>query len=608
MGDGPDLTPSDNSEPMRGKMARAGFLVMDQTLMEQMEQTKPQPRQSYLDIGVEDVVSAFGQCVLQETPEESRRHDEVEKYGKMFVKTAPLFLDRKRAVSLTVGIYGADQASPSDGAVTQLADFTLGGTKGLALKGTVAGLGAIKASPAIKGISLGIVNRTVDTGLTRQSWMNPTTGEYSARIGIANTAIAAADPRALVTDAVLFGASEWTMGRLNYATKGAFYRNPALPVVASGGIFGAGSGATEEVMRQKQAGENFDLSKVLFRAGLSAGVNSLAASVGAVDRARQLRLAPPAERAAMHDSKAPVSDRVLRFNELDARQLELGPLTIKQQLNDVAFLAEARTPTGGSKPVIFRLTDTPDMKMRFSNELLDYQMHRAIGFDTKSLAVVGSEAVIGGQRRPGYVQELGGRSFEDALRSMATQQYGISTDRAAARILRNNPDISSQNEQVWIAKMLQLQWDNHGHNKVMHPDRKMSVIDNADLIPAAVYKTDYIPSWGKTASRVSLLEDRLIGQTAGKPISQKSRDLMQDFVKSFDTPAGRTALGGAGHSPAQVDGILGRSRYFAEVGTMPTRDTPNLLVSATLRALYMLKKGQSLRFEQQQQLADEPAK
>lgn len=597
-------TGSDKEVPVGELVARSRLVSLSGDGKPAAPTPESHPR-SYLDHAAEETVSLFSRVMLGEDDTQSRSHDDIEKYGKMFAKAVPLFVDRKRAVSLAIGVYGADQASPTDSAKTQVVDFALGGTKGFVMKNTLAQMGAWKASPAMKGIGLGITSRVVDTGLTRHTWMDAKTGEISPGLGMQKTIMAAADPRAVATDALLFGAAEFTMGRLNYATKGALYNHPALPVMATGGIYGLGSGATEEVLRQKHANEDFDLSKVLYRASMASMTNTLAAGVGGLDRARSFRL-PPVELRRVKADDGPVPERVAKFNELDPKQIEFSsPLTIKKQLNDVAFLAEVNPAGGAPKQVIFRVTDTPEMQMRFSNEMLDYRLHRAMNPNTRSLTIAENQATINGVTRKGYVQELAGKSFEDHLRGMAWRTDGLSTDRSAARVLRKDPELLQQYEQVWIQKMLMRQWDNHAHNKVAHSDGKMSTIDHADLMPAARYTTDYIPSWGKTASRVSLLNDRLIGQLAGKPLSTNSETMLKSFVRDFDTSAGRKALQGSGHDAAQVDGLLGRARMLGEAGAFPTRDVPNIFVQASLRGLYWLRKGASPRFEEN--LKEKPA-
>lgn len=553
---------------------------------------------TYLDAGVKKSTSIFGQVVLGESEEASRSHVEVEKYSKMFLQAAPLFIGRKVGLSMTLGMFGLDQARPEDSLGTQTADFALGATKGAALRGTMQALSALNASPAMKGVAMGVTDRTVQTALTRESWVDPVTGEASLSAGIGSTFMTAADPRAMGMDALLFGVTEFTIGRLNYATAGALYRHPALPVMASGGVFGMGSGAGEEIIRQRREKEEFDFSKVLYRAGMAGGVSALAAGVGGLDKARSLKI-QGLENRTSSDTKMPVPERVAKFNELDSRQLELksAPLKVTEQLNHVAYMAEINV-SGGSKKVLFRLTETPDMKARFANELLDYQLHRALKPGTDSRAVAPVEAMINGQKRQGYVQELSGRSFEDGLRDRAAQQYNLLTDRAAARVLRNDPYLKSQYEKLWAERMLMAEWDNHGHNMLMGAGGRLSNIDFAKALPSAKYVTDYVPTWGKTASRVSLLNDRLVGSFSGKPLSADTRDMMTQFVKDFDTGAGRQALAAAGHSPRQVDGLLGRARWFSENGTMPVQDVPNYFVQASLRALYWLRRGHSHRFEQ----------
>ncbi len=557
--------------------------------------------QSYLDRTVEDLTSTAAKLALGEDDKTSRSHDEVEKYSKMFIKAVPLFLGRRVGLASTVGVWGADEAKPQDSLGLQVQDFTLGAAKGAALKGTMHLMGSINSSPATKGMAMGITDRTSQTALTRENWLDGN-GDASMTAGVNATLRTAFDPRAMAMDAALFGASEFTIGKLNYVTKGALYRHPALPMMATGGVFGLGSGASEELFRQRRDGEDFDMSKIMYRASMAASVNALAAGVGGLDRVARMRIDPEAQANALkigaEKPSGPVPERVARFNELDARQLELknSPLTIKEPLNEVAYRAEI-VSNGQVKPVLFRLAETPEMKARFNNELFDYQLHRSLAPGTESRAVAPVEVVINGQKRQGYLQELSGRSFEEGLRAEANFAFGLSSDRAAARVLRNDPFLRSQYEKVWIERMLMAEWDNHSHNLLLGRGNRMSNIDFADALPSARYTSDYTPYWGKTASRVSLLNDRLISQFSGKPISAESHDMVKSFVRDFDTPAGRLALTGAGHSGSQIDGLLGRARWFSEKGAMPERDMPNVFVQASLRALYLLRKGQSLRFE-----------
>jgi len=581
------------------EVVQANLTIGSTTNSPTFESSGQQPR-SYLDHAAHGATSMLAQLTLGETEQESQSHTDFEKYSKMFAMAVPLFLSRKGAVSLTVGMYALNEARPEDSIQTQIGDGLLGGAKGLALKGTLKGMSAINGSPAMKGMAMGFVDRSAQTALTRQNWIDPRTGEVSGQRAVLNTIHEAANPRALALDAVLFGGTEFTVGKLNYATKGAFYRNPALPTVASGAIFGAATGASEEVSRQSKNGESFDLSKVLYRSGLSSAVTASAASIGALDRAKSLRIENH-DAHTVFDTKAPIPDVVTKFNTHDIRQIELksSPLTVKRQLNDIAFLGEVKVPSGDVKQVIFRLTETPEMRARFANEMLDYRLHRALKPGTESRTIVEAEASINSQKRPGYIQELRGGSLEDGLRSMSMAREGMVTDRAAARSLSKDPFLFNQYEKLWVERMLMQEWDSHAHNMLMGPGKKLSNIDFDAAMPPAKYKSDYVPTWGKTASIVSLLNDRLIGQFSGKPLSPDSRRMVSDFVTDFNTPAGRQALGGAGHSIAQVDGLIGRARWFADTGKMPTRDTPNLFIQTTLRALYLMRKGQSPRFEKE---------
>lgn len=151
-----------------------------------LESSGEKPR-SYLDHAAHESTSLLARLTLGESEAQSRSHTDFEKYSKMFGMAVPLFLSRKGAVSLTLGMYALNEARPEDAVETQLVDAALGAAKGLAIKSTLQGMSAINGSPAMKGMAMGFVDRTSQAALTRQNWIDPKTGEVSGQRAVLHT-------------------------------------------------------------------------------------------------------------------------------------------------------------------------------------------------------------------------------------------------------------------------------------------------------------------------------------------------------------------------------------------------------------------------------------
>jgi hypothetical protein len=204
-------------------------------------------------------------------------------YAGGFLKTAGLFLSGRIGVTSTVGVYSLDQWNPSLSWKEQVADATLGGLKGGGMKAMFHVLGHHSQTAVAKGVMLGIGNSVLDVGLSRNSYKD------GFGKGLSDTLISAVDPRARAIDGAVFVASEGMFRGANHFSRGAVRESPMLSTMFTGAAFGMSSGGVGEYMRQKQAGEQLDLQKIVQHAAIQGLVDTAAASFGGLQADTQLR-------------------------------------------------------------------------------------------------------------------------------------------------------------------------------------------------------------------------------------------------------------------------------------------------------------------------------
>jgi hypothetical protein len=215
--------------------------------------------------------------------------NEINYYGRSLIKTGFLFLGGNIGLAGTMASYALDQARPSDSLKTQLLDGTLGAAKGGLLKGTFSALGRTQAGIAAKGIGLGMASRALDSTLTRETYYDAKTGQYSAEHGLTSAARTVFDTKAMAVDVAVFGLAHGLSKGANFASGGVIERSPMLSTMLTGTTFGFSSGATSEILRQQGTGESFDMRKVMIRGGLQAAVNTVAAIPGGIQADPRIR-------------------------------------------------------------------------------------------------------------------------------------------------------------------------------------------------------------------------------------------------------------------------------------------------------------------------------
>jgi hypothetical protein len=233
--------------------------------------------ESYVQGALREASSAF--------TDNKNIQSEVSHYGAGFLKTAALFMPGRIGLAGSIIIGGLDQASPNSSSGAQLADFALGGLKGAGMRGVMHAMGSeklpefISQSPAVKGVAFGISNRLLDTALTRQNYLDAN-GNLDGGVFGANMLKTVANPQALISDAATFVVAQGLVSGITKFKPQFFESSPLAQTVATSASFGLTNGAAGEIMRQQDAHEKFDLSKVIGRSLLQGGVDALAGAPG----------------------------------------------------------------------------------------------------------------------------------------------------------------------------------------------------------------------------------------------------------------------------------------------------------------------------------------
>jgi len=233
---------------------------------------QPQPdtghlleQQSYLDKGV-DLVTGL---VIKD---EKLRH-EVDHYAGELIKTTALFTRGKGGAIGTLALYGVASASPDTSFGQQLEDFTLGAARGGATRAVLNRVSATFKSAPTKGILTGVGSRAIDSIISHDTFTAPS--KTMARLQ--NELL---DPKTIAYDAVTWTLGEGLFKGANGLLKGSLSKNAMAGSVSMGASFGLVTGGSQEIVRQKSAGESFDLSKVVQKSLLEGLVTGVAGGAG----------------------------------------------------------------------------------------------------------------------------------------------------------------------------------------------------------------------------------------------------------------------------------------------------------------------------------------
>jgi hypothetical protein len=260
-------------------------------------------------------------------------HDEtrntVNRLAVDFAKTATLFTGGKLGMAGTFLAYGLDQARPHDSWQAQLADFTLGGAKGEAMKGMFSVVGTTGMAAPLKGALMGVGSGALNEVMKRETFTDPA----SLNNRLARNAF---NPQVILMNAAVFTAGEGLYTGINAATRGVLAEKPMIAGMVMGGSFGFVNGTVQEAAREMQEKGTINPGKVLLHGALDAGVSAAGAGVG-------MKLSDPVFQKEVKDSalKAVNSAR-LSLDFVVKTIMSPGSLadvqTVKEALKDPAMV------------------------------------------------------------------------------------------------------------------------------------------------------------------------------------------------------------------------------------------------------------------------------
>lgn len=522
-------------------------------------------KDSYLDIALNHTVRPVLDTVLDD-----RRAEEWTGYTKAALKLAPLFMEGPKGYIALGGLYASDEAKYGDSWGNQLFDGVLGLGKAGALKGTFLLAKNFKQAPTTIGLELGIMNRGSDSLLTRENYRDKN-GDYSFKKGFSTALSTTLRPEMLVMDMASFGAADIVWGRMYSRTRGTAYFNPMITSMFTGGTIGVASGGGHELMRQIRTGD-IDPLRLIERTATEGGFGALSGYLGGRQAERYSRIDYSAQTGFGKPQQMP---GFLDETQLAMRDGVFTPTGKNENLTTTAITGKITMPDGTVQPAIFRPdVGMPGFQERMLTEISGYSAGKLTSIGGESMPVSVARTVeIGGVKQSGYVQKMEGVDLRAYLSEKAKSLYGSDTPQDMLRAFRADTQLQNSFNNAMGERMILGEWDNHALNNLVvegaNGQKVVKNIDMQDALKPANHTWDLMPDAGFLKGWEGL--NRLLYKDLqGKVAPQPLRDNAQTFLDTYDNAAGRSILQQqTGWSVPQMEGVIARSRYFAENGIFP---------------------------------------
>jgi hypothetical protein len=568
-GDKPNLTIENVGV---GNFIIAGALPESAKFQPGAGQAGGQPRlRSYLDTAVHPLAEAV-------TSTDSAA-DEMSGYMRGFLKTVPIFMKGKLALPALAITYMSDEAKLGDTAEHQVLDAGLGLGKGALLKTTLTAFHGQGMTPATTGMGLGIMNRGSDALLTRSNYYD-SKGEFSLSQGLSRTLSVTANPAALAIDAVAFGVNDAIFATIFNKSRGMVSYKPSTLYTMSAGTMGVTSGFGRELDRQIREDGSLDFTQLARKSFLQGAFDAAGGRVGAWQATRGTKLAPDAPGAMEKARSTPFQ----RGEVVDARQASLrdGVFIPERKVGGVhteTWFGKVKAPSGELIPAVFRPNDKSEaFATRMQNEIAGYGMN-GLGFKTNVPATVARNAEINGKPYSGYIQEMNGPNLVEHLHTATRTAPGTLLNKASAlEHFRSTTALSSSYGDAFLHRMVMGEWDNHAMN--MSVSDKVHNIDLGYAYRAPKSTREYVPLPHARKAYESTSAG-LYAELAGKPISAQQKAEMTSLHERYSTPEGRAQMEALGLTPRQVDGVLGRTDWFATNALFPRQQEAMFYVQLT---------------------------
>lgn len=540
------------------------------------------PKRSFLDTAVHPIAEAFTST--------DKGADELSGYIRGFVKTVPIFMGGRAALPAMALAYMSDEAKYGDTTEHQFIDAGLGLAKGTIMKASFSSFTANGLTPGVSGAKLGILNRATDSLFTRENYYDQSQN-FSLYTGLKRSASVTLNPGSLAVDVAAFGVNDILYSKMFNASRGMSAYRPALTSTMSAATMGFTSGFGNELDRQLREDSKVDFGTLLRKATLQGGFDGLGGRVGAWQATRGTRLQPDKPGAMEEARNTPYQ----RGEVGDARQMALrdGTFIPDRQvkgLHTETWFGRIRTPEGEMVPAVFRPNDgTEAFSARMQSEIASYGMN-GLGFKTNTPATVQRAAEINGKAYNGYVQEMSGPSLMDYVRTQTNTTKGEVPKATALEMFRGDPALSSSYASSTLYRTVIGEWDNHFANQtVKHVPAEVSAagghkfvpeVGNIDLgysfrVPKTSLEFQPLPQAHAAPEAASAAFYR---EFAGKPLPESLHKEVAALHERYGTQEGKQKLQELGLTPMQVEGVLGRTAWYANNAFFPKQQETFLYV------------------------------
>lgn len=200
-----------------------------------------------------------------------------------FVTSVPFFMRGPAGALGSALTCALAAAKPHEDAAAQVLDGTLGAARGLLLNGAYSKAASLDLSMPVAGVALGVSSRALDTALSKESYINKETGSFSPAQASVLVASETLNPRAVLTDFVIFGSTRKLLAEANKFAAGGIQKSLVWTTAGTGMVTGLTAGALTELERQHKDREKLNVARIVERGGESALVSTLAAATGGLN-------------------------------------------------------------------------------------------------------------------------------------------------------------------------------------------------------------------------------------------------------------------------------------------------------------------------------------
>jgi predicted NAD-dependent protein-ADP-ribosyltransferase YbiA (DUF1768 family) len=201
-------------------------------------------------------------------------------YGSGLLKTGALFFPGAAGRLAATALYGLDGARKGEKLSEQVLDGGLAGLKGYLTHSLLSSISAASVGVAGRGVLVGTASRGLEMVLDRHTYSDAHRS-FNLSSGLSRIGSQLSDPVNWLVDGATFVVAHGLTRGVNKISGGMIENSRFLSTALTGTGFGLTAGALSEVERQRQSGEKLDLGKVVTRALVQGGFDTLAALPGA---------------------------------------------------------------------------------------------------------------------------------------------------------------------------------------------------------------------------------------------------------------------------------------------------------------------------------------